>query len=227
MRLSSQYEVDFVVLTDQYSLGIGYELIEIETPHMKLFTSRSDPSARLTHSIRQVLDWKNWVEENPNEVKKLFPASLIDRAGKPNFKLTVIVGKRSNIRELLPFRNKYADNLGIHIRSFDYLGDLLRNKHFNPFPTITSPQMRSLSPQVLNQLANPFFKAYGDREWRNIAQSDTFNPYHVIACNADLLLEHREYNGLLFNKFVSFWNSLPDTRKNQVREDLHTMVGAF
>ena len=38
--------------------------IEIERADIPLFTKSGDPSAQLTHAIRQVQDWKNWVKKN-------------------------------------------------------------------------------------------------------------------------------------------------------------------
>ena len=72
IKLGSEFEIDFACF-DAGSPGPEWHLIEIEGPGSPLFTNAGDPSARLTHAIRQVLDWQGWIHENLDYARKLFP----------------------------------------------------------------------------------------------------------------------------------------------------------
>lgn len=45
--------------------------VEIERANEALFTKAGDPTAFLTHAIRQVYDWQQWVLDNRSYVQKL------------------------------------------------------------------------------------------------------------------------------------------------------------
>ena len=72
IKLGSEFEIDFSCF-DAGSPGPEWHLIEIEGPGYPFFTNAGDPSARLTHAIRQVLDWQSWIHENLDYERKLFP----------------------------------------------------------------------------------------------------------------------------------------------------------
>jgi hypothetical protein len=72
VKLGSNFEVDFAYF-DTSSYGPEWELIEIESPKQKLFNKNGDPSAALTHAIRQLEEWHSWVHENLDYARKLMP----------------------------------------------------------------------------------------------------------------------------------------------------------
>lgn len=72
IRLGSDYEIDFVWF-DTGSLGPEWYLAEIEQPRFTIFNAREDPSAALTHGIRQIRDWQTWIDDNRTYANKLMP----------------------------------------------------------------------------------------------------------------------------------------------------------
>lgn len=51
LKLGSDYETDFVIVNEGYSNGTEYELIEIESPHTKLFNKNGVPSAKFNAAL--------------------------------------------------------------------------------------------------------------------------------------------------------------------------------
>lgn len=200
LRLCPELTTDFIVAREQYSYGLTFELIEIETPHCTPLTRNGDYSSRLSHAVRQIQDWKKWIRENRPLAKSLFPSVGTRYYRHPNFTFTIIIGNRENTREWLEKRNEFADQLRINIRSFDLMTEFLSNKVFLNGRNLLSTEESRLSLTQRNQLANPFYRAYTDQEWRDITRRMEANP-HFEAKNADALLSHRQYNDL-YQRFV-------------------------
>lgn len=59
-----QYKADFCVLQAHQGGAVAW-LIEIETAHEALFTRFGNDARRLSHSLKQVEDWKIWIEREP------------------------------------------------------------------------------------------------------------------------------------------------------------------
>jgi hypothetical protein len=59
-----QYKADFCVLQAHQGGAVAW-LIEIETAHENLFTRIGNPARRLAHPLKQIEDWKIWIEREP------------------------------------------------------------------------------------------------------------------------------------------------------------------
>lgn len=59
-----QYRADFCVLQAHQGGAVAW-LIEIETAHENLFTRVGNPARRLAHALKQIEDWKIWIEREP------------------------------------------------------------------------------------------------------------------------------------------------------------------
>jgi hypothetical protein len=80
-RLADAYIPDFVAIgRKRWSqlLAPLVTFIEIERSNMPLFTKSGDPSAFLTHAIRQVQDWKKWVGDNRSFLHRKLTSLLVD-----------------------------------------------------------------------------------------------------------------------------------------------------
>lgn len=194
LKLGSDYETDFVVITEGFSKGIFYELIEIESPHSKPFTKNGKPSSKLTYSIQQIMNWQRWIQDNRSQLSKLLPNEKLVRDSNVKFK--IIIGTRDNSRDFIEQRNQYAHELKIEIRSFDSLSDNLKRRSFHESPRVFSAELQHLPLQIKNKLANPFYKATKESDWKKICNK--INPRHSFAMNYELILETREYNNLFY-----------------------------
>lgn len=94
LRLGADFVTDFVLVRDEHSNGLQYEFIEIEKPDTSPYTKSGQPSARLSSAIQQIQDWKNWIAENRNQIKRFLPSHGMRFFVNPNFKFTIIIGNR-------------------------------------------------------------------------------------------------------------------------------------
>src|SRR4051794_29047160 len=74
LKLGSEFETDFVVVKDDFSFGLKYTLIELETPHSKLFPSLNKPSNRLNSALARIASCRQYIEEHRAESRQLFPS---------------------------------------------------------------------------------------------------------------------------------------------------------
>jgi hypothetical protein len=62
--VGTQYRADFCVLSASQGGAAAY-LMEIESSHENLFNKAGTPSQRLAYALKQVEDWKIWINRNP------------------------------------------------------------------------------------------------------------------------------------------------------------------
>lgn len=217
IRLGGDLTIDFVVGTDLESRGFMYELIEIESPHVAPFTRSGDPSARLSHAIRQVTDWKAWLRRDLQRTRDLFPACS-DQIDEPYFTYKIIMGNRDNSRPWLDKRNTFSEELGIEIRSFDFLRDRCFDFHpFRPDRLSFDAQEDFVPLQIVNAIRNPFYVAYTDKSWRKLRRELYYAP-HLIALNADIFLKYRSYHTELLEMFLGLCEEHPREIEKEVSE---------
>jgi len=63
VRLGAEFETDFLYCSGN-SIGTYWTFVEVEPAHVPLFTKAGDPSARLSHALRQVHEWQAWVTDH-------------------------------------------------------------------------------------------------------------------------------------------------------------------
>lgn len=206
-ELGCDFQADFVIATDKASYGIDYKFVEIETPQSPVYTRRGDPSARLTHALQQILNWKAWLTRHRGHVRRFFPSEYWGWDEFTNLSFCVVIGRRSSSTSQIAKRNALARETGISIRSFDYLTELLQLR-FGFLPTF-APHDNCGKPGriALNRLANPFARAYSWRAWKNVVEQWHFDWCHVVAKNAANLLAHRTYSKEC-ESFFRWWRLL-------------------
>lgn len=205
--LGSDYQVDFVIATDEASYGVSYNLVEIETPRTPPYTRSGNPSARLTHAIQQVLNWKTWLKRHRGHVRRFFPSEYHGWEEFTNFSYSIFIGRGAS-SAMTAKRNELARQVEIEIRSFDYLTRTLREgiAHVSDCTDQTdgfSPNLRTR-----NRLANPFTRAYTWRAWKELVDQPHFACIHFVPKNAGDLLAQRTYSPEL-DVFLSWWDALP------------------
>lgn len=63
VKLGETHETDFAYVNTN-SAGARWVLVEIEKSHAMMFTKAGDPAAAMTHAIRQITDWRSWIQDN-------------------------------------------------------------------------------------------------------------------------------------------------------------------
>ena len=90
-KLGEDFITDFV-LVNVLNQGIIYTLVEIEKPSMRVLTKRGEFSAEFKHAEKQILDWKIWIQDNQNYLRKKLK-------GFTNPRYLIIGGKSRNLSE--------------------------------------------------------------------------------------------------------------------------------
>ena len=123
-KLGDRFIADFVV-GEANSLGHFWTGVELESPTAKLFTKSGDPAKSLNHAIRQIQDWRGWLEDNRDYARRPREDGGLGLKGlKGVLPGLVIIGRRATLSESdNRLRRQYSDTLGIKIRTYDYLID--------------------------------------------------------------------------------------------------------
>ena len=199
LKLGSEHETDFVVVREGYSNGTIYELIEIESPHTKLFDSSGKPSSKFNMALQQVRDWKRWLVDNKNQFKRILPTINTKVLQNSRIQFKIIIGRRTDDLLELEKRSQIADTEKIEIISFDRLTDIARKRRsFQNESSISSGQMHfNVTYEQENELANPFFECITDSEWRKMCYKGST---HFHTGQLENILKTRTYNEY-FDKF--------------------------
>lgn len=123
-RLGTQHVTDFLI-SQEDSTGRSWVAVELEGPQRRMFNKSGDPSRYLWHAIRQILDWRVWLECNRD-----YAVRSPDQDGlgldeiSPTLPGLIVIGRRrENDRERRMFRRALAHQLNIEIHSYDWLVD--------------------------------------------------------------------------------------------------------
>jgi hypothetical protein len=191
LKLGTDFETDFVIVKEGYSDGTKYELIEIESPHSKLFDSKGKPTAKFNSALQQIRDWKRHLINNKSFFKKTFPTSSTRVISDSKLHFKIIIGHREDDQDVLAKRRQISEQENIDIISFDRLAEEASHKFFHEETMISSGQMRDIDFQKKNELGNPFYQCITDSEWRKICNR---GHSHFYSNMLDSILSIRSYN---------------------------------
>lgn len=201
LKLGAEYETDFVIVKEGYSDGTIYEVIEIESPHTKLFDNTGKLTAKFNSAIQQIRDWKRWLIKNRTGFKKIFPTTSTRVIKDSRLRFKIIIGRREKNEEVLEKRRQIAESENIEILSFDRLTDKLNGiKLFPDEPLISAREMDDIDWDIKNQLANPFYICHSHSDWMKICKKGSF---HIYSRMCKEIVESRNYN-TYFEKFKKF-----------------------
>ncbi len=121
-RLGAEYVPDFMI-ADRDSFGFHWHAVEIESPRATMFNKNGDPSAGLTHAIRQVQDWRAWLGRNQDYAGRLFEKKGLNLTDiTANVAGLILIGRRDEVdpgtNEL---RRRMVEETRIEIHSWDWL----------------------------------------------------------------------------------------------------------
>jgi hypothetical protein len=121
-RLGAEYVPDFLI-AERSSMGFEWYAVELESPKVKMFTKSGDPTHQLTHAMRQIDDWRAWLQTNQNYAAR--PQSegglgLTDISA--NLDGLILIGRASFTDESTNSRRReMARRSRVRIHSYDWL----------------------------------------------------------------------------------------------------------
>lgn len=189
LKLGSDFETDFVTLTDGFSNGNKFELIEIKRPGVELFTGKGTVSVEFNQAIQQIRNWKRWLIDNRTWFKNYLPTINTRVISSSQLKFKIIIGRRLSSPFEIEKRNQIADEIGAEIRSFDYLTDRFNRREF--YQTAWLETGKEIYEELL---ANPFYKAFSDSEWKQFCNSEQISGSHFYSHHCEKIIDYRKYN---------------------------------
>ncbi|MGB5927721.1 MAG: Shedu anti-phage system protein SduA domain-containing protein [Cyclobacteriaceae bacterium] len=200
LKLGSERETDFVIVKEGYSDGTKYNLIEIKSPHAKLFNKDGTYSKDLNKALAQVGAWQRWLIDNRTQMKKLFPSGSTRVQRNSNLTYTILIGRRSYNEEEKEQRVSAAKNHKVNIVSYDRITDFLKTPYHLNSNWIFSTEMESYFPDGdKRKLINPLYVCTSDSEWKKISPS--LSHTHIYGRSLEHLLKYRKYNKELIKEF--------------------------
>lgn len=128
-RFGSEHVTDFMI-GERDSMGCRWQAVELESPLARMFTKTGNPSAALTHAIRQIQDWRMWLSVNQNYASR---AKSEDGLGlteiHPDVSGLILMGRRATESEdTRRLRRQMGRESKIEIHTFDYLLESLTER---------------------------------------------------------------------------------------------------
>lgn len=128
-RLGCQHVTDFMIGA-RHSLGTDWVAVELESPRAGLFTKGGNPTAALTHAVRQITDWRSWLTNNLH-----YATNLAENGGlglekiRPDVEGLILIGRRHRLSESDNVRrSQMSHDLNIAIHTYDYIADVAKEK---------------------------------------------------------------------------------------------------
>ena len=122
-RLGSEHETDFVI-RQKASGTFEWYAVELERPQAKMFNKNGDPSAALTHALRQISDWREWLSQNRDYATKPREQSGLGLTGiDPELEGLIIIGRDADIdrRATASLRRRLERTHRTKIETYDWL----------------------------------------------------------------------------------------------------------
>ena len=128
-RLGAEHVTDFMI-AERVSGRYSWHAVELERPQAKLFNKKGDPSAALTHALRQISDWRTWLSRNRD-----YASRPIERSGlgltdiEPDLEGLIIMGRESDVDpQTADLRRSLSRNYRIRIETYDWLLSVARDR---------------------------------------------------------------------------------------------------
>lgn len=128
-QLGAEHVTDFLV-AEPGSTGLTWYAVELKRPQAKIFTAKGDPSAALTHALRQIDDWRDWLSRNRDYASRPREQSglgLLDI--DPELDGLVIIGRDAQLDPRSDaLRRRLQRQHRVRIETYDWLARQARSR---------------------------------------------------------------------------------------------------
>jgi hypothetical protein len=121
-RFGSEHVADFVVGRKD-SMGYHWTLVELEGCNEPLFTGAGETAKMLRHAIKQIQDWRIWLESNlPYAQRERADRGLGLRNINAESDGLILIGRRSSVDDSTKtLRRRIGRENRIEIHTYDWL----------------------------------------------------------------------------------------------------------
>jgi hypothetical protein len=128
-RLGVEYVTDFII-GERHSFGFDWVAVELESPKVKMFTTKGDPTKELTHAIRQIQDWRTWIKNNRDyAIREINKQGLGLTDIDSNIPGLILIGRRKDVdKSTDELRRQMVQDSKIVIHTYDYLIDSAKSR---------------------------------------------------------------------------------------------------
>jgi hypothetical protein len=122
-RLGSEYVPDFLI-AQRSSAGFEWQFVELQSPRANLFVpSTGRNSAQLDEGLRQIEEWRRWLEDNRNYARK---PKAHNGLGLRNISSTnpglLLIGREATLDDVSRERRRQlGGRFNIRIHTYDWL----------------------------------------------------------------------------------------------------------
>ncbi len=126
-RLGAEFVPDFAIASAD-SLGVHWLLLELESPRAALSTQNGEPSAKLRTALRQVRDWRDWLEDNLDYARRSQAEHGLGLVGiDANADALVLIGTAEERHASFErFRRRSVIENRVSIHTYSWLVSVLR-----------------------------------------------------------------------------------------------------
>lgn len=159
-RLGSEFITDFMLAEDDGD-RVTWTAVELERPSVDLFTVAGNPTSTLTHALRQISDWRNWLSRNRAYASAPPSASGLGLTDvDPELDGLIIIGRDSSARgSQEDRRRRMARESRVRIQTYDWL--------------LRQARRTAVTPGGMNDIFSAFFgESSRERENRKPNASD-------------------------------------------------------
>lgn len=121
-KLGSQLVPDFLI-SEMSSIGIEWYGIELESPSAVMHTSSGQASSKLTQSIQQILEWRDWLATNLAYARNPKSENGLGLVGiDAHLPASILMGRRRDFpSKFNAYRKHIKNSLNIEIHTYDWL----------------------------------------------------------------------------------------------------------
>ncbi len=128
-RLGAEHVTDFII-GECDSSGFSWTAVELESPKPAMFNSRGDPSSTLNHAMRQILDWRAWLQKNQNYAARPRTEDGLGLTDiDPRIPGLILIGREHDLKpQTKQLRRQLSGDLNITIHTYDWLMRLIQDR---------------------------------------------------------------------------------------------------